>query len=355
MEAARTAPGNEAAYKPLPRDDPGSTIGTGHYLDVLSRAPFVCAGVCAQKNGFLATIRVPRGREGMGLDQLIHVPPRGKDRWRPPLEPKNVIYSETQFFDISRIWTERDRLFTEQQARALEKAETQSAPFLLGGKFSRLMTMAGPHYRFVAAHQGKKGYKTTPRISIPAFALVWELNQPQAFMKAVEPILRGAALLAGAQVNLKLVEEEHKGHKLIGYRFPEDKKSKDDVDDLRYNFSPCFTRVGDQFLACSTIEFCRELVELIGKEKKTLDPRTAALPHSRIYAAGAVEYLKTIEDFIAMRATLDQSVTPQEAREQVRILFDLVRRLGVLSFGLEFKEKTTEYNIRLRAVKEPRR
>lgn len=354
VETARTAPGNEAFFKATPpRDDPGQTISLGHFLDLLSRSPFVCGGVCAKKDGFLATVRLPRGREGMGLDQLIHVPPRGKDRWRPPLEPKNVIFSQTEFFDIARIWTDRDRLFSEQQAKALEQAEKQSAPFLLGGKFSRLMTLAGPHYRFVAVHQTKTGYKTTPKYSIPAFALAWELNQSQTFMKAVEPILRGAALLGGAQADLKLVEEEYKGHKLIGYRFPEDKKSKGGGDDnyLRYNFSPCFTRVGDQFLACSTIELCRELVELIGKEKKTLDPSKAVLPHSRIYASGAVAYLKTLEDFIATRATLDQAVTPQEAREQVKLLLDMVRRLGVLTYGVEFKEKTTEYNIRLRAAR----
>lgn len=351
MGIAHQAPGNDAMFRTPPRDDPAQTIGIGHYLDLLGRSPFVCAGVYPKKDGFLAAIRMPRGRNGMGLDQLLHVPPQGKDRWRPPLEPKNVIYSETAFFDIARIWNERDRLFTAQQAKALEEAEKTSARFLLGGKFSRLMTLAGPHYRFVAAHQTKTSYQTTPRISIPAFALVWELRQPQAFMKAIEPILRGFALIAGAQADLQLVEEEHKGHKLIGYRFPEGKKSKDDVDDLRYNFTPCFTRVGDQFLACSTIEFCRELAELVGKEKKTLDPREAVLPQQRIYASGAVAYLKTLEDFIATRATLDQAVSPQEAREQVRLLFELVRRLGVLSFGFEYKDKTTEYNIRLRAGK----
>ena len=39
------------------------------------------------------------------LDQLLHVPPPNKPGSRPLLEPKNVLYSESNFLDIARIWT----------------------------------------------------------------------------------------------------------------------------------------------------------------------------------------------------------------------------------------------------------
>ncbi len=283
METIRKSAEAKAVYKNPPRDDPNQTVLLGHYFDLLGRAPFVCAAVYPEKAGFVATIRAPRGRDGMGLDQLMHVPPPGKPGSRPLLEPKNVLYSESSFLDIARIWTERDRLLNGQQVQALEKFDKQSVPFLAGAKVSKLLTQTAPYYRFVAAYQAKIGYKTTPKISIPAFALVWELREPESFGKSMETILRGVALLAGAQAKLKLVEEKYQGCNLVGYRFPEDQPLKNDVNDLRFNFSPCFTRVGDQFIWCSTIELCRELVGILQKEGAT---PARALPRWR--AAGCM-------------------------------------------------------------------
>ena len=59
METVRKSPAAKAAYQSPPRDDPNLTVLLGHYLDLLGRTPFVCAGVYAEKNGFLATIRMP--------------------------------------------------------------------------------------------------------------------------------------------------------------------------------------------------------------------------------------------------------------------------------------------------------
>ena len=351
METVRKTPEADAVYKNPPRDDPNQTVLFGHYLDLLGRTPYVCAGVYPEKGGFVTTFRAPRGRDGMGLDQLLHVPPPGKPGSRPLLEPKNVLYSESSFLDISRIWTERDRLFNEKQVQALEKFDKQSIPFMTGAKVNKLLTRTKPYYRFVAVHQPKASYKTTPKISIPAFALVWELREPEAFGKSMETILRGAALLAGAQAKLKLVEEKYQGCNVVGYRFPEDQPLKNDVNDLRFNFSPCFTRVGDQFIWCSTIELCRELVGILQKEGTTPTRGAASVSRSRLYASGAVAYLRTIEDLLVTRITLDQAVTPKKARGQVKLLLDLVRHLGAFSLEPQFKDKTFQYDIRLQPEK----
>jgi hypothetical protein len=351
METIRKAPGAKAAYQPPPRDDPNLTVLLGHYLDLLGRTPFVCAGVYPEKHGFLATIRTPRGSDGMGADRLMHVPPAGMPGSRPLLEPKNVLYSESNFLDISAIWKDRAKLFNEKQAQALEKFDKQSAPFLAGGKVSKLLTQVGPYYRFVAAHPARPGYQASPKISIPAFALVWELREPEAFGKSMETILRGAALLAGAQASLKLAEESYKDCKLVGYRFPEDKPLKGDVNDLRFNFSPCFTRVGDQFIWCSTIELCRELVDLIQKEDRSPSRGAPMSARSRIYGSGGAAYLQTLEDLFVTGTALDQAVTPKEAREQIKTFLDLLRRFGALSFEAQFQDTTAQYNIRLQAEK----
>ena len=44
--------------------DPNLTVFFGAYIDVLSRTPFVAAGIYKQKNDYLITFRMPCGREG---------------------------------------------------------------------------------------------------------------------------------------------------------------------------------------------------------------------------------------------------------------------------------------------------
>lgn len=347
MKKLRQSPGAKAAYKPPPRDDPVQTVLLGHYLDLLGRSPFVCAGIYPATDGLLARIVLPRGRHGMGADKLLHVPPSGAPGSRPLLEPKNVLYSKSDYFAIANVWKERATLFNAKQVKSLEKFDKQSAPFLLGSKVSKLLTQAGPYYRFVAVHQTKVAYKTTPKISIPAFALVWEMRQPEAFGKSIEPILRSAAFLGGFQVNLKLVEENYRDCKLVGYRFPEDQPLKRDVNDLRFNFAPCFTRVGDQLVVASTIDLCRELVDILHKEGAAPRRGNASQARSRLYPSGAAAYLTTIQDLLVTQAALDQAVTPQEARQQVKMIFDVLRRFGALSLEARFDDKTVQYDIRL--------
>lgn len=350
MAKIAQSPGAKAAYQPPPRDDPILTVLFGHYLNLLGRSPFVCAGIYGDRDGFVTTIRVPCGRDGMKADKFLHVPPAGVPGSRPLLKPKNVLYSESKFFDIANVWKERTKLFNEKQVRQLEQSVKQVPPFLLGAKLGKVLTQTGPYFRFVVAQQPKPSYDKSPKIPIPAFALVWELREPEAFAKSVEPILRSVAFLGGFDANLKLVQEQYKDCKLVGYRFPEDQPLKGDVNDLRFNFAPCFTRVGDQFVASSTIDLCRELVDLIQKEGNAPSRGQASSARARLFSSGVAAYLRTIEDLLVTQATLDQAVTPVEARQQVKTFLEILRGLGSLTLEPRFHDKMFQYDIRLLPV-----
>src|SRR5262249_17740611 len=76
LDAAHKAAEARGLYK-TPRDDANLTVLFGTYLDLAGRSPFVCLGLAPQDDGFLFTIRVPRGRDGMGGDSILHLPPSG--------------------------------------------------------------------------------------------------------------------------------------------------------------------------------------------------------------------------------------------------------------------------------------
>ena len=43
--------------------------------------------------------------------------------------------------------------------------------------------------------------------------------------------------------------------KIVGYRFDEKAVVPQDLDGVRYNFTPCFARVGNKFVVSSRLEF----------------------------------------------------------------------------------------------------
>jgi hypothetical protein len=337
----------------IPRDNFLLTVLFSAYLDVAGRSPFAAAGIYAQKDGFLVTVRFPRGREGMPEALSTHIPPPGEPGTRPLLEPKGVLYSESFYLDVGKFWDNRAGLFPPQQIKAFEEADANSGRFPFSDlKLSKVLTQAGPYHRFVAARQFETGYKITPKVSIPAFAVVTEERDPEGFSKAAEAGARAAALFGGTQVGLKLVEEKHGQHTIVGYRFPEKGKLPADTSDIRFNFSPCFVNVGNQFVASSTLELAHALVDILEKETSDPTPRgEAATVRSRLYAGGGAEFLQGIQDVLLTQAILDRALPLENAKAEVKTLIDLVRRLGRLDLETAYGARDFRYDIRLKMEK----
>jgi Protein of unknown function (DUF3352) len=354
METVRKGPGGAEAFK-TPRE-PIQTIFFGNYFDVLGRTPSLCGALAMTPAGFLTTIRVPRGREGMGPELGLHMPLDPKQTGtKPLLEPKGVLYSDSNYLDLARIWEDRSKLFGKDAIKAMEDFDKDSSriPFVKV-QLSKMLTEAGSYHRFVAVNQPKGGYTKQPKTTVPAFAIVLEMRDPDAFTKTVDPVLRSAAFFVGGQASLKLVEEKYKDCNLVGYRFPEDKPLRADVNDTRFGYSPCFFNVGNQFVASSTIELGRELIDILQAEAKAPGKPEVATSRVRTYATGVAEILQLFEDQLVTQAILDQAVPANEAREQVKAFIELVRRQGSLGYQVVFTEKEFHFDILIKGEKAAR-
>ncbi len=332
--------------------DPILTVLFGGWLDTALRAPYLCAGIGRNTDGFWFAFRMPSGRDGGGAEQALHVPPPN-DPAPPILTPKGVVLSHYFYFDVNKYWADRDKIFTPEQVKQLYAAEEKSA-FVLGGqKLSQLLSRTGAHHRFVAANQRETGYTRKAKQPLPAFALVIELRDPAEFSKSATTVLRGAALLAGSQFKLKLNEEMHGPYKLVGYRFSEDAQIAQDPQDVRFNFSPCFTTVGKYFLASSTLELGRELIDVLDKESKTASPDSGppAAMRTLVYGEGNADSLRIGEDQLIAQTILNRAVTLDEARTEAKALIDLVRRLGVLKLETNYGQKDFRVDATLKLAK----
>jgi hypothetical protein len=351
MEAVRDTEQGKEFYK-RPRDL-NQTILFGGLIDVLSRTPYVTGGLYKEEDGFLTTIRMPQGREGMGPEALLHLPPEGQGAGTLPLlSPRGVIFSDSSYLNVSRIWEDRKEFMGEKDAKSFEDLDKRSGQFLSGIKISKLLQDAGTHHRVVVVNQPKVGYKTKPKVSIPAFAVVTEMRDPEAFSKSVSTVLRGAGLLySTTQTKVELVEEKVGGTVLVGYRFPDSNVYKQDANDLRFNFSPCFARVGNQLMVCSTLELGREIVGILENEAAGKVKVSGAVMEQRFYSAGAADVLAATEEQLVTQLILDQAVPPDDAKAQVREFINIIRRLGDANLQVDYRKNEYRFELRIKTTK----
>jgi hypothetical protein len=348
LETVRNTPEGKNVFT-LPRNDPQLTVLFGGWLEVARRSPFLSAGVYAADQGFLLSFRMPRGQVDMPPELAAHVPSYGQAGSRPLLEPKGVLFSTSYFMDVSKFWEHRAKLLTPKSLQGLEEYDKTSKNILSGSQFSKLLAQAGTYQRIVVTHQARTSYKTTPDQVYPAFAVVAEIREPESFSKRMDSMLRAAALLATTQVKLKPVEETYQGRHLVGYRFSEDATLEVDTEKIRFNFSPCYVAVGNQFVLSSTLELGREMIDLLNQETKEAPAKgEAPAVHSRFYGTGGAEVLEAFQDRVFTQIVLDQATSPEKAAEQAQAFIRFVRGLGVLEIQAVYGSHDFHYDIQLK-------
>ena len=348
LKKAHESPMGKEAFA-LPKGDPAQLILFGGPLDVFGHSPFVAMGIHQQSDAWRASFRLASGRDATPDGVALHLAPDGQPGCLPLLEPANVLYSNSFYLDLGKFWNEREKLLTEPTRKQLDKAEQTAGRFLAGRKLSELLNQSGPYKRFVAVTQRRTGYAKFSEQAIPAFALVTSTRDAE-FGKAMDGILRVVALLTGIQARLKLAEETVDGVKLVGYRFAEDATLNGDPQNFRFNFSPCFAAVGDQFFAASTIELGREMVAQLQKSAATGGDANVAT-RSRVYSAGGAALLKKFEDAILTQAILDRAIPLDEAKRDAATLMDWVRRLGDVRTHADYRPHEFRFEIEWKPTK----
>jgi hypothetical protein len=313
-------------------------------IDVIGKAPFVAGGL-SERDGMVAFhVRTPAGRDATPRGLALHLPPDGEGGAPPLLEPRGAIMSWSFYLDLGKLWDERDRLLTERTRQDIEKGEKDLGRFLGGRRLHELLTGIGPRHRFVMATQKDTGYNRVPDQPQPAYAFVSDVRGP-AYPAAMNAILRTTALALGSPVKLKFREERIGDVTLVTYRFAEDVAVEGDAGGSRFNFSPCFARVGDHFLVASTVELGRELVGLLGRPAGPPAPETVRL---RFYSEGAAELIRAFEDQLLTQTILDRAVPVAQARDEANRLIDFIQAQGHVELDVDYRAREMRFDIRLR-------
>jgi hypothetical protein len=343
LQLAHEEPGLKAIFDQT-KDNGIVAAFFGGLFNVAARAPYLCIGLYQKQNEYDLTLRFPRGRKGMSEAVALHLPDNDQASL-PLLEPPRTVLSASYYVDLAKLWSKRDKVLQQPERKGLEDLDKKSGLFLGGVKLSKLLQQVGPHQRIVVAQQNKPGYKIVPGVRFPAAALVLEMRDPE-FARTAETVARAAGLFASFKFDMKLVEEVHGKHQIVGYRFPEDGKVPGDDNNLRFNTSPCMVKVGNQLVVSSTLELAHDLVDMLEKEAST-PVYSASTLRARAYATGVAVGIQNAQEQLLTQVILSQALAPAAAREQLRRLVDLVDQLGSVQMQTHYGPDRFHVDFRL--------
>jgi hypothetical protein len=317
----------------------------GGLLDSLRRSPFLVIAFREEGGTGTLSLRLPGGTKGMHEMVRAHLPPEDQVGALPLLSPEGVLYSVSYYLDLGWFWKQRSVLLPPDQLKQAEAFDKTSKGFLYGTAFSQLLELSGAHQRFVVVKQQDRGYSIKAPSYQPAYALILEPRNVEAFAKALDGPLGGLSFLAGLKAPMTKFEEEHGHSKISGYRFVENDANKSLGDGILFNFTPCRARVGSQYIISSTVELARLLIDEIEKADadKTSSPQQAfdamsgpVTHQSRLSFAGLSDYLAGTKKQLITQNMLEQGNTTEDAEKEVSLFLGLLDHLGRI-------ETTTKY------------
>jgi hypothetical protein len=322
--------------------DPTTLFLVGGLVDIIKRSPYVCAGLARDGDNLQVRIAMPRGRDGMAPVAAMLLP--GDERGSLPiLAPPHVLTSTSYFLDLGKFWDDRHKILSPEQVKRMDQFEAQTSKYLRGLSLGAILRQAGKYHRIVTTIPDKFPYKIKPTVQTGAFGVVLDMRDP-AFAKSLGTILRGAALVGGLKYGVKMVDEQHQGHTLVTYYFPENGKFEGDDNNIRFNFNPCFTQVGDQFVIASTLELGKDLIDCLVKENS--QAASPATQRTRVYATGLADNLRAAEDLFVSQAILGQALPAAQAKQQFEELVHLVQRLGRVSLETYYRPDEFRFDVR---------
>ncbi len=321
--------------------DPFQVLLFGGLTNLVKRSPYLTASLLRESETLhRVRIQMPRGREGMpALSHMIL--PADENGTLPLLMPPRVISTSSYFLDLGQYWDKRVGILGEKNAKGLEEADKNLGKFLGGIKLEKLFHAAGPHHRLVFAQQKESPYKVKSGAPFPAVALVVSMRDP-SFAKDMNGILRGAALLATFKVGLNLKEETYKDCEMVSYYFNEKKKVEEDVQGLRFNFTPTYVACGDQFIMSGTAELARDLIDVLKAEQKG-KPSKASM-RTELFASGFADIARNNEGAALTQLILAQALPPKTAKEELAKILDFADRLGSLRLEMNYGANDFRYD-----------
>lgn len=333
----------------IPNNDPIPYYVLGGLLDTVRRSPWALIELRRQDMDVRFQIAMPAGQQDMNPGLRAAFAPAIADLGiRKPLNLPGLFYQQSFYLDLHALAARQADYLSESVRKEFQEFDKNSGYVLFGQRFSKIVSHLGARHLFVAAQQRQMGYEVHPKTVLPSFGLILELKDPDAFDRAMQPILRSVGLLSSLNIKMTMVEEKVGAVPMVGYRMVDNEELRQRDQGLYFNFSPCFARVGRHYVLSSTMELGRDLIQHLSHESDASDPSDGTSVHHVFSWAALGKYLESIRSFLVTQSILQEGLDREEAEKQFDLSQKLLERLGSVEASVQYGATHFRFELRSR-------
>ncbi|MGI9243950.1 MAG: hypothetical protein ACR2RV_24350 [Verrucomicrobiales bacterium] len=316
---------------PEKMDNPMGSLLFGGVLEIAAHSELACLALDFEGGEF--SLEVSLDGDPSELDQRYEVFFAGGRPSRPIPQIPGLIGGVTLHRDLATWYRSRDDLLQAQVLPGFDKFETGIGNILPGKDIGEdVVPLIGRNFTLLSALQDYEHLDGEPGVKLPGFAIIFDLAGPdpgagadmfQLFFQTFLSVLNLQAAEQDRQPWLIAVEP-HGGTPITYARYFE--RPAGEQLPVVFNFRPAAARVGDQYVICSSLGMCRDLVDCLGQPAAVASNDIHA--HLDFAPLAAVLELNR-QHLIAGR--LNEGRDTKHAAEDIEHLFLALEQLGSLS------------------------
>lgn len=347
----RTLLGPEHGTRLLPAklDNPLGSLLLGGLLEVVSQSPDMTGNIVLDASGITASVLAPVGRgEVDEAHQTLLASTKSATDFVPavPRQLGTIVLCR----DWPNWYRQREALIEEQVLPEFDKFETGLSNLLPGKDFCEdVLTLLNSPITFVAAEQTYPYLDGRPGMQLPAFAVVLDLTNAdrgadifQLFFQTLGTIVNIEAGKSGRQP--WVMHSQAHQEVQITYAKYLDRPQGGDLP-VVYNFQPAAALVGQKYVAATSLELCRDLIDgLQHPTERTGAEVTTQNFNFTIDPTVAARLLESNRAVITARRIQEGRATEQ-ANGELDAVVNWLERLTPLSITTEVTEETLELRL----------
>jgi len=261
------------------RENPLAALAFAGIIEAVQDADWLAAGLSVEQS----TLTLRASVDGTAVDSTRSVafawPKKSTEGAFPNFSVPRRIAALSFYRDLYQFYAAKDELFPERTS-GLIFFENMMGIFFSGRDLTNeVLAETKPEIRFVVAEQEFDPKIGTPRLKLPAFAMVLRLRNPEQFNEVVEEawqkavglinFTRGQQALQGLIID-RLYQGETK--LTVAYFSTSGIEDKTALDQ-RFNLRPALAMTGEYVIFSSTDGLARDLIDVLNQERgRTAEP-----------------------------------------------------------------------------------
>jgi hypothetical protein len=273
----------------------------------------------------------------------------------PNLSVPRRIAALTLYRDLHQFYAAKDELFAERTS-GLIFFENMMGIFFSGRDLTNeVLAETEPEIRFVVAEQQYDPAIGTPKVKLPAFAMVLRLRDPERFDEVVEEAWQKAIGLVNftrgqqAMPGLIIDRPVYAQTKLtLAYFSTVEIEDKTELDQ-RFNVRPTLAMPGEYLILSSTDGLARDLVDALSREADQ-SVKPLAGTHSLVEIEGGqlASILQANRQTLVRGDMIKKGNTQEQSEAGIDLLIALARFCKHLKLSIGMQEGLTEASLEMK-------